>query len=96
MTNAQPPPWLAAGLPLPTSDGLPVRVLCGGATAGDPPAGALTAGAGLDDGLGLGGGVVATGGGAGAAVVGGAGAGTDETCETWETCETCPPPEPDT
>ena len=53
MTNAQPPPWLAVGLPLPTPDGLPVKVLCGGATAGDPPAGALTVGVGLDDGLGL-------------------------------------------
>ena len=70
MRNAQPPPWLAAGLPLPP-DGLPVRLLCCGATAGDPPGAALTAGAGLDDGLGLGGGVVATG--------GGDGAGTDET-----------------
>ena len=71
MRNAQPPPLLAAGLPLPAPDGLPVRLLCCGATAGDPPGAALTAGAGLDDGLGLGGGVVATG--------GGGGAGTDET-----------------
>ena len=74
MRNAQPPPWLAAGLPLPTSAGLPVKLLCCGATAGDPPVGPLTAGAGLDDGPGLGGGVVATG--------GGGGAGTEETCET--------------
>ena len=78
MTNAQPPPWLGAGLPLPTPDGLPVRLPCG-ATAGDPPGAALTVGAGLDDGLGLADGMVATGGGGGAAVVGGAGAGTDET-----------------
>lgn len=67
MRNAQPPPLLAAGLPLPTSDGLPVKLLCCGATAGDPPAGPLTAGAGLA----LGDGVVATG--------GGGGAGTEET-----------------
>ena len=96
MTNKQPVPLLALGLPLPTSAGLPVRLLCDGATAGDPSVLALTTGVGLDDGLELGGGVVATGGGGGgggAAGGGGAGAGTDETCET---CETCPPPEPDT
>jgi hypothetical protein len=36
MMNAQPPPLLAAGLELPTSPGLTVRLLCDGATAGDP------------------------------------------------------------
>ena len=95
MRNAQPPPLLAAGLPLPPPDGLPVKLVCCGATAGDPPEAALTAGAGLDDGLGLGG-VVATGGGGVVATGGGGGAGTDETCDTCETWETCPPPEPDT
>jgi hypothetical protein len=87
MTNAQPPPLLAAGLPLPTTAGLPVRLPDGGATADDPPEFALTAGAGLAGGSGW----DATG----AALVG-TGAGTDETCETCETWETCPPPEPDT
>ena len=87
MTNAQPPPLLAAGLPLPTTAGLPVRLPDGGATADDPPELALTAGAGLAGGSGW----DATG----AALVG-TGAGTDETCETCETWETCPPPEPDT
>ena len=80
MMKAQPPRWLAVGLPLPTSDGLSVRLLCDGATAGDPPAGALTAVVRLDDGLGLGGGAVATGGGGGGGVVttaGGGGAGAD-------------------
>ncbi len=87
MTNAQPPLLLAAGLPLPTTAGLPVRLPDGGATADDPPEFALTAGARLAGGSGW----DATG----AALVG-AGAGTDETCETCETWETCPPPEPDT
>jgi hypothetical protein len=76
MTNAQPPPLPAAGLPLPTSPGLPVRLPDGGAAADDPPEPALTAGAGFAGG----GGWDATG----AALVG-AGAGTDETCETCET-----------
>ena len=47
MTNAQPPPLLAAGLPLPTFAGLPVRLPDGGARTGDPPEPPLTAGAGL-------------------------------------------------
>jgi len=81
MTNAQPPPLLAAGLPLPRSDGLPDRLPEGGATTGDPPELPLAAGPGFAGG----GGWDVTG----AALVG---AGTDETCET---CETCPP-EPDT
>jgi hypothetical protein len=70
MTNAQPPPVLAAGLPLPTSAGLPAKLPDGGATAGDPPEPPLTAGAGWDT--------------TGAALVGG-GAGTDETCDTCDT-----------
>ena len=86
MTNAQPPPLPAAGLPLPTTVGLPVKLPDGGATAGDPPEFALTAGAGLA-GWDATGAAVACGGGwdaTGAALVG-AGAGTDETCETCET-----------
>jgi hypothetical protein len=87
MTNAQPPPVLAAGLPLPRSAELLAKLPDGGAAEGDPPEPALTAGAGLADG----GGWDTT---AGAALVGG-GAGTDETCDTCDTCDTCPP-EPDT
>ena len=86
MTNAQPPPLLVAGLPLPKSAELPDRPPDGGATADDSPETPLATGPGLADG----GGWDA----AGAALVG-AGAGTDETCETCETWETCPP-EPDT
>ena len=84
--NAQPPPLLVDGLPLPRSAELLARLLArlpdGGATADDPPEPALAAGTGL-----------AGGGGwdaAGAALVG-VGAGTDEICELWETCETWPP-----
>ena len=79
MTNAQPPPLLAAGLPLPTFAGLPVRLPDGGARTGDPPEPPLTAGAGLVGGAGW----DTTG----AALVGG-GAGTDETCDTCDTCDT--------
>jgi hypothetical protein len=53
MTNAHPLPLLVAGLPLPTTAGLPaglpVRLPCGGATVGEPPELTLTAGAGLAD-----------------------------------------------
>ena len=91
MTNAQPAAMLVAGLPLPTTAGLPaglpVQAARGGATVGEPRRARA-------DGRGRagrrGGGWDATG----AALVG-AGAGTDETCETCETWETCPP-EPDT
>jgi len=73
---------LVAGLPLPTTAGLPaglpVRLPCGGATVGEPPELTLTAGAGL-----AGAGCWDT---TGAALVGD-GAGTDETCETCETWE---------
>jgi len=87
MTNAQPPPLPAGGLPLPTSEGLPVRLPDGGAAAGELPEPALAAGAGLAGGAGW----DATG----AALVS-VGAGTDETCDACETWEECPPPEPDT
>ena len=89
-TNAQPPPWLAAGLlPLPVSAGLPIRLSWAGASAGDPSVPTPTVGDGLDDGLGLDdavttadGAAVVGGGATGAALVGaGAGTGTDETCE---------------
>ena len=86
MTNAQPPPLLGAGLPLPRSAELLAKLPEAGAAEGDPPKFALAAGPGLAGGSGW----VVTG----AALVG-AGAGTDETCETCETWETCPP-EPDT
>ena len=45
--NAQPPPLLAAGLPLPKSAELLPRVPDGGAAAEDPPEPALAAGTGL-------------------------------------------------
>ena len=86
MTNAQPPPVLGAGLPLPRSAELLGKPPEGDPAEGDPPKFALAAGPGPAGGIGW----VATG----AALVG-AGAGTDETCETCETWETCPP-EPDT
>jgi hypothetical protein len=90
-TNAQPPPWLAAGLLL-VSAGVLVWLFWLGATAGDPSVLAAADGVGL--GLGLGGDVVAAGAGGGAYVVG-AGPGTDEICELCETCEICAGP-PDT
>jgi hypothetical protein len=86
MTNAHPPPVLAAGLPLPRPAELLGKPPEGDPPEGDPPKFALATGPGLAGGTGW----VATG----AALVG-AGAGTDETCETCETWETCPP-EPDT
>jgi hypothetical protein len=76
MTNAQPPPLPAAGLPLPRSAELPDRLPGGGARRGDPPEFVLTAGAGLADG----GGWDTTG-----AALAGDGTGTDETCDTCET-----------
>jgi hypothetical protein len=88
-------PLLGAGLPLPTSVGLPGRLLCDGAPAGDPAVLALLVGVGLADGLKLGGGALAGGWEMTGAALVGDGAGTDETCETCETWEICPP-EPDT
>jgi len=83
MTNAQPPPLLAAGLPLPRPAELPIKLLpCTGATAGGPLVFVLTAEVGLAV-------IGATGG--WAAVVAGPGFGTDETWEACEACETCPP-----
>jgi hypothetical protein len=72
MTNAQPRPLLATGLPLPKPAELPIGLPCAGTTAGDPLVLAMTVG------VGLGLGVIATTGG-GAAVVVGPGLGTDET-----------------
>jgi hypothetical protein len=58
---------VAAGLLLTTPVGLPVKLPCCGARAGDPPELPLKVGAGLDDGLELG------------VVADVAGAGTEET-----------------
>jgi len=78
--NAQPPPLLVEGLPLPRSAELLARLPEDGTAADDPPEYPLPTGAGL------GGGVWVTTG-----TLVGAGAGTDETCEWWETWDTCPP-----
>jgi hypothetical protein len=87
-TNAQPPPLLDDGLPLPlpTTAGLPDRLPCDGAAAGEPLKPLLAAADGV-----AAGGLYVTG----AARVG-TGAGTDEECEIgtgteemWEECDEC-------
>ncbi len=96
MTNAQPPPLLAAGLPLPRSTELLAKLPEAGAAEGDPPKFALAAGDPPKFALATGPGLAGGGcwGATGAALVG-AGTGTDETCEECETWEAWPP-EPDT
>ncbi len=75
----QPVPELVVGLPLPTTAGLPVWLPWAGATTDGPLV--VTLAAEVGDWLGVGGSVVAAGGGTtGAAVVGaGTGTGTDDT-----------------
>jgi hypothetical protein len=82
MTNAQPRPLLAAGLPLPETSGLPTRPLCDGATADGLPLVSPTGEPRLCDDAGAG--WADTG--AAGAERDCAGAGTEE---LWESCELC-------